>query len=170
MSLLTDRDILKYIDEGLMVIDPAPFDSTKKKIRGCSIDIFLSNVFYDLDEVKLREGGIPSDSFEEYLTEITTNEFVLKPGKTVCVRTMEYIELPSNIAGIYKSRFRANCMGIRIDGIIHPGSKGYQILAVHNVSKVDFVLRCGESICQLLLFQTEHPCLDWYGKLEFAGA
>ena len=166
MSLLTDRDVLKYIDQGQLEIEAGSHEGVGRQVRGCSVNLHLGDTFFVPDEKVLGRGHLDDLNVEDFLVKTEADNYVLGPGESVCARTLEDMALPSNIAGIYKARFRYRCLGVIADGVIHPGSRGPQLLAIHNAGRTELSLAKGMSVCQLLLFKTEHPCLDWYGALK----
>ncbi len=46
MSILTDRDILQYIEKGWLSIDAEPCASIGEKVKGCAINLYLGDIFY----------------------------------------------------------------------------------------------------------------------------
>ena len=150
--MLTDRDILTYIDKGYMKIDAKPLQSIREKVNGCSVDLFIGDHYYALKDEKIAS-DLYDMKIEDLFVKTAFTSYLLKPGETISVESLENIELTGNIAGIYKTRFKFSNIGIISQGIVHPGSKGKQVLVIHNIGKHEIELKAGKSIIQLILFK-----------------
>ena len=154
MSILSDRDIWKYLDSGELVVNPC----NDIDVQPASIDLHLD------DDLKSITGSvIPFDDEDCY---------VLKPQEFILGCTSEYVEIPDNLSGRVEGRSSIGRLGITAHitaGYIDPGFKGQITLEINNVSDKDFILKKNMNICQIVFETLTSPCIRPYGSEDLGS-
>ncbi|MHA2428606.1 MAG: dCTP deaminase [Candidatus Hermodarchaeia archaeon] len=162
MCVLSKQEILKRVENGEISIEP--FDP--KMVGAASVDFTLGNKFR-----VFKPGSEPITVVEnpdfETITEVVDvkDSYTLKPGELIHGMTAEKIRLPKNICGRIEGRSSLARIGLMVHitaGLIHPTSKGNQVLEITNMSDRDIVLKPGTRICQIVLQRM-------VGEAEFEG-
>ena len=171
--ILSSVELQKAQDDGRLKIDPEPLPR-KPPLAGdaiCpynshSVDLRLDNI------IKVPEGGTfvydltqPGELAEliskhsKHYNLTLEQPFHLKPGTFILARTLERIELPTNLgspflaARIEGKSSRARC-GVLIHftaSTVHPGWAGQLTLEMINLGPATFVLVPGMPIAQLIV-------------------
>lgn len=160
--ILSDKTILKMLDEKSLVINPV----TKEQIQPASVDIRLGNTFSVVDDTP--SNIITLDSQINYKT-ITTDTYLIMPGEFVLATTMEYFELPDNLTAFVEGRSSLGCMGLFIQnaGWVDPGFKGEITLELYNANRCAIELKAGRRIGQLVFAEMDAPAINPYnGKYQ----
>lgn len=165
--ILTDREIQKALDSGLIVIDPAPsiddaYDST-------TVDLTLDpliRIFRPIPSGLIIDPGMPGYKVRELIEgvtdpfEIPTQGWELQRGPLVLGWTKERVELnlKAKVAGRVegKSGLARIGLGIHVTApTIHAGFKGIIQLEMINHGPMPIKLRPGMAICQLIIETTK---------------
>ncbi len=160
--ILSDKTILKMLDEKSLVIEPV----TKEQIQPASVDIRLGNTFSIVDDTP--SGIITLDSSISYKT-ITTDTYLILPGQFVLATTMEYFELPDDLTAFVEGRSSLGRMGLFIQnaGWVDPGFKGEITLELFNANRCAIELKAGRRVGQLVFAQMDDHALNPYnGKYQ----
>lgn len=160
--ILSDKTILKMLDEKSLVIEPV----TKEQIQPASVDIRLGNTFSIVDDTP--SGIITLDSSISYKT-ITTDTYLILPGQFVLATTMEYFELPDDLTAFVEGRSSLGRMGLFIQnaGWVDPGFKGEITLELFNANRCAINLKAGRRVGQLVFAQMDDHALNPYnGKYQ----
>ncbi len=160
--ILSDRTIIKMLDEKSLVINPV----TKKQIQPASVDIRLGNTFSVVDDTP--SNIITLESQISYKT-ITTDTYLIMPGEFVLATTMEYFELPDNLTAFVEGRSSLGRMGLFIQnaGWVDPGFKGEITLELYNANRCAIELKAGRRVGQLVFAEMDEPALNSYnGKYQ----
>lgn len=160
--ILSDRTILKMLDEKSLVINPV----TKEQIQPASVDIRLGNTFSVVDDTP--SNIITLDSQINYKT-ITTDTYLIMPGEFVLATTMEYFELPDNLTAFVEGRSSLGRMGLFIQnaGWVDPGFKGEITLELYNANRCAIELKAGRRVGQLVFAEMDAPAINPYnGKYQ----
>jgi dCTP deaminase len=162
MCVLSGNEILKLVKDGVISIEP--FDP--RMVGPASVDFTLGNKFRVF---KKGEGPISVKDRPDFrsVTEVieVDDHYRLKPRELIHGMTAERIALPNNICGRIEGRSSLARIGLMVHitaGLIHPTSKGNQVLEIANMSDRDLLLRPGTRICQIV-FQR------MVGEAEFKG-
>lgn len=153
-GLIEER--LKSTDpSSLLVVTPILDPS---QIGGASIDVRLG---FEFVSVKRGNVGVLDPSTEQQLqsrfrTPHHVNikgRFFLHPNEMVLAATLEYVRLPTDVAGFVTSRSRWGRLGLVIATAtaIHPGFAGTITLELVNHGNVPLVLYPGLCVAQLIL-------------------
>jgi dCTP deaminase len=170
--ILSNVEIHRAIDEGLLVLDPEPLPR-KPGLEGVDCPYQTSAVDLQLgDEISYLRDGLPLDinlgrggfanlfgpnSTRQKLT--SEQPFVLRPGRLVLGRTHQRVELPIAEGG--------DCLAARVEGkssyarcgllvhftapTIHAGFKGTITLELYNLGPLGISLYPRTPICQLIV-------------------
>lgn len=160
--ILSDRTILKMLDEKSLVINPV----TKEQIQPASVDIRLGNTFGVVDDTP--SNIITLESQINYKT-ITTDTYLIMPGEFVLATTMEYFELPDNLTAFVEGRSSLGRMGLFIQnaGWVDPGFKGEITLELYNANRCAIELKAGRRVGQLVFAEMDAPAINPYnGKYQ----
>lgn len=161
------------------VITPAP-DLEKLKVDGsASVDLRLGCWFGIarhsrvpvFDVFEKGRGKVPAESARLKLHYVPFGgEFILQPRHFVLGVTLEWIRLPSNLAGyvIGKSSWGRHGLIIATATGVHPGFTGCLTLELSNVGEIPIAMRPGMSICQLFVHGTKSNTKD-VAKSSFVG-
>ncbi|MFP2769468.1 dCTP deaminase [Oceanisphaera sp. KMM 10153] len=148
---LCDRDIKRYLAEGLIQISPAP---DPDRISGVSVDVLLGNefrVFQDHTAPYIELSG-PSAQVSEAINRVMSDEivipdgeaFFLHPGELALAVTLESVTLPDNIVGWLDGRSSLARLGLMVHVTAHridPGWSGRIVLEFYNSGKLPLALR-----------------------------
>jgi dCTP deaminase len=124
---------------------------------GCWFLVFRGTRFSHLD---VYDQNVPPPS-ESQLTKhhyVAFGEpFILHPRAFVLAVTLEWIRLPSNIAGYVVGRSSWGRHGLIIATAtgVHPGFTGCLTLELTNVGEVPITIKPGTTICQIFLHSVE---------------
>lgn len=180
--LKTDM-IAKLLQEGSkrqnadpLVITPKPNINKLQDEGSSSVDLRLGTWFVTLKQARLSHLGIGNYGYDEKLTNVEYVRFgrgyVLHPKSFVLSVTMEWLRLPTNIAGyvIGKSSWGRRGLVIATATSVHPGFKGCLTLELSNLGELPIEIRPGTRICQLCLHyaQTDRP--DRVAESQFVGS
>lgn len=160
--ILSDKTILKMLDEKSLVINPV----TKEQIQPASVDIRLGNTFSVVDDTP--SNIITLESQINYKT-ITTDTYLIMPGEFVLATTMEYFELPDNLTAFVEGRSSLGRMGLFIQnaGWVDPGFKGEITLELYNANRCAIELKAGRRIGQLVFAEMDEYAINPYnGKYQ----
>lgn len=149
MSILSDKDIKRYINEGKLVIDS--YDELS--IQPSSVDLHLAFMLQNLNEelFDLRGGST----------------YVLQPQEFILGSTVEWIEIPDDLVGVVEGRSSVGRLGVAVHitaGYIDPGFHGNITLEIYNVSDKPFVLKRDMTICQIVFHTLSSECENPYGS------
>lgn len=156
---LSDRDILKNLKEGHIVIDPMP---STDKIKGISVDLRLDNrfrVFNDHTAPYIDLSG-PKDEVQQIMDRVMGDEitieddqaFFLHPGELALAATYESVTIPDNLVGWLDGRSSLARLGLMVHVTAHridPGWHGQIVLEIFNSGKLPLALRPGMDICAI---------------------
>ena len=148
--LLSDRDILAYMDFGL---DIEPFDK-ESQLQPASVDLRLGSKQFNLRNHVEQEG----------------DELVFYPachGNFYLAHTKEEVSIPSGLAASMWGRSSIGRKGLIIHtaGWIDPGFEGQLVLEIANFSDTPVRLPAGQRVCQLTFHEVSPPIED-YGEKE----
>ena len=150
---LCDRDIIQWLDEGKLVIEPRP---PVERINGATADVRLGNqfrVFQGHTAAYIDLSG-PKNEVTEALERVMSDEivlpegeaFYLHPGELALAVTLESVTLPDNVVGWLDGRSSLARLGLMVHVTAHridPGWHGHIVLEFFNSGKLPLALRPG---------------------------
>lgn len=94
-------------------------------------------------------------------------DIVLKPGDFVLVKTIEKVNLPKDVAAIFRPRSTLQRSGIGLfTATASPGYSGELIFGMGNLGKNDFRLELGARIVHILFFKTSDNISEYRGQWQ----
>jgi dCTP deaminase len=168
--LLSDIDIKKAIEAKKIVIKPKPNYETA--LAACSLDLRLNNEFQTFKPRRLFAGKPFFDTRSTKNTNLTKTivlkndePFILSPGEFALASTLEWLELPPDIAGRLEGRSSLGRLGIVVHStaaLIHPGIKGRIVLELGNHAPISVALYPGMRVCSVSFEQLTQPAAKPY--------
>lgn len=164
MTVYTKREILKLIKKNILKIEPF----NEKLVGETSVDFTLGEEIRVF--VKSKDAIDPSKSYKEYTKLVKIkNSYTIKPREFIHGVTHESVELPDNICAWIQGKSSLARLGLMVHitaSLMHPGSKGRQVLEIVNLSPKPIILRPHMPICQIV-FEDVHGRESYTG--EFWG-
>lgn len=168
--LLSDKDIIKALKSGKIVIEPQP--NLKTALSACSIDLRLNNEFQIFKPQRLVAKQPYFDTKNPTKINLTKTivlrkdePFILAPGEFALASTLEWLELPNDIAGRLEGRSSLGRLGIVVHStaaLIHPGIKARIVLELGNHAPIRVALYPGMRVCSLSFEQLTTPAQKPY--------
>lgn len=176
--ILSHQSIIDNVKSGKIGIDSFIEDN----VGPASYDLRLGNSFVEVTpNFETVEGVVPETKKvmirtmnEEYPSSHITvkegNSLVIPPHTFVLATTMEYIEVPSNIAVYVQGRSSIGRMGLQVQnaGFVDPGFKGQITLELFNASNVPIGITPGRRVCQCVFHLLDEPTDSPY-KGKYVG-
>ncbi len=160
--ILSDKTILKIMDEGTLKISPLE----EGQVQPASVDIRLGNTFSIVED---SPSGIITLGNEIKYKTITTDTYILLPNQFVLATTMEYFDLPNDLTAFVEGRSSLGRMGLFIQnaGWVDPGFKGEITLELYNANRCAIELKAGRRVGQLVFAKMDGEALNPYnGKYQ----
>jgi dCTP deaminase len=161
-----------------LIITPQPDIDELERSGAASVDLRLGTWFVAsrARTTPLLDVGDPDDiGYSEARFTKTTyipfnGRFILHPRAFVLAVTLEWIRLPSNLAGYVTGKSSWGRRGLVIETAmgVHPRFTGCLTLELANVGEVPIAVRPGMLICQLFLHATS-PASDHVDQSPFVG-
>jgi len=169
-SVLSDGTITRLVDEGHITIEP--WDP--RMVQPASVDLRLGPSFRVFHNH--RAAAIDLDDPPANLTEQVTIEgdipFVIHPGEFVLGRTLEHVELPTDVVARIEGKSSLGRLGLIVHataGFVDPGFRGTLTLEITNLTRVPIKLYAGRPIAQLSFMALDAPALRPYGSPELGS-
>jgi dCTP deaminase len=168
--VLSDRSILRLIDEGRIVIDP--YDPAL--MQPASLDVRVDRLFRVFRNNRYPYIDVKSE--QEELTELVEVEngdpFILHPGEFVLGSTLERVKLPDDLVARLEGKSSLGRLGLLIHstaGFIDPGWDGHVTLELSNVANLPITIYFGMKIGQVSFVQMTEPAETPYGAGELGS-
>ncbi len=163
--MLSGREILKLIERGELVIEP--FD--REIVRENGVDLRIGDeVAYLLNNPEpLDPDNLDNVDLSQYYKIVKVDSgVVIQPYMKVLVSTMEYIEMPPNIAGFIELRSTFARLGLSIPPtIVDAGFKGQITLEIHG-GAFPVRLRKGMRFAHIVFFKVHGEPVPYRGKYQ----
>ena len=112
--VLSNVDILRYIDEGKIKITPEPDYTTQ--LGSCSLDFRLSNIFRVFEHSKYPyidlKTKVDVDDLMRKVEVADDEAFTMQPGEFVLAATHEKLELADDVMARLEGRSSLGRLGI----------------------------------------------------------
>lgn len=166
--MLNSSEILAALqtdgDDRIEIVPRPSIEGIKK--NGASIDLRLGRWFESIRQTSTTVLQLsPSQQSDAKRAERVTRrhfvpfgeEFVLHPGRFVLAATLEWITLPTNVAGLVTGKSSLGRRGLIIETAagVHPGFNGCLTLELANIGEVPVSISPGMLICQIFLHRLE---------------
>jgi deoxycytidine triphosphate deaminase len=173
---LCDKDIIARLTEmAVECDDPSGSFSPESQVQPCSIDLRLSNVFWEPQKgrpVDLRKSSLLELKPRRYWRRIVlrpTEHITLKPGRLLLGRVCEKFTVPRDCAGKIEGRSSFSRLGVGIHctgDFINPGYRGHMPLELVNYSPNPIRIFPFVPICQVMLVPLSGLPERRYGEKE----
>jgi dCTP deaminase len=160
--VLSDQDIVAYLEQGKIKITPAP-DLTKQ-LGSCSVDFRLGNTFMVFEHSKYsfidpRSPQAVAESMRKIVVP-DGDVFMMQPGDFVLASTIETLELPDDLVGRLEGRSSLARLGIIVHStaaLFEPGWIGTATMELGNLGRIAVALYPGMRICSFNFEQLSSP-------------
>ncbi len=151
--ILSDRDIKILIKSGELVVNPLSNDT----IRENGLDLKLGNQYCAFKKTDIiLDPNNPKEAKEFYECN-SSNSFIIEPNRHYLLHTLEYIKLPSYLAGLVNLRSTWARTGIYIPSTVtDAGFEGQLTIEVIG-SEFPVKLYSGDRFLHLILVKMETP-------------
>lgn len=168
MAILSDKDIKKYLDDGLIVIDP--LDDPDHQIQPSSVDLKIGSEFKSFQIIS-KPCIDPKDQsdIDSYMQSFHIDEdeaFIIHPGEFALATTLEMVHVPTDLVARVEGRSSMGRLGITMHvtaGFIDPGFQGNITLEISNIGKMPVALYPGQRVCQIVFETMTSPSEIPYG-------
>lgn len=120
--------------------------------------------------IKILEGGfmpIRAHSTDAGLDLRSPIDVFVPAKEAVCIDTAVCVELPENTVGMVKSKSGLNVHnGLQCEGVIDVGYTGSIRVKLYNHSCLNYFVRRGDKIAQLVIMPILTPALEVVDELE----
>lgn len=165
--VLSDRDILKALEEGRIKIDPAP--DLEKQLGSISVDFRLGNTFMVFEHSRFsfidpRHPQSIGDAMRTIHVE-DDEAFIMQPGDFALASTKELLELPNDLLGRLEGRSSIARLGITVHStaaVFEPGWIGTATMELSNLGRMPVALYPGMRICAFSFQTVSSPVLTQY--------
>ena len=173
MILGTDKLLELIQNQGLI----KGLDEEEINIEGCGVDLRIGELY----EMGKGDGFLYRDTRKTPNYQLVakfekgkSQKIKLKPGKFYVAKTIEVINTPENLFGIFIPRGTFIVNGISVLGFrVDPGYKGNFRFHLINLAGNDFEIEMGARIANMIFLQVEgktHPYKgQWQGGRAFIG-
>lgn len=163
--LLSDRDILSYVDSGRVRLEP--WD--RQMIQPSSVDVHLDRFFRLFNNHRYPVIDPAADQSElTRLVDVPAHgSFVLHPGEFVLGSTYETVTLADDVAARLEGKSSLGRLGLLTHstaGFIDPGFSGHVTLELSNTATLPIILYPGMKVGQLCFFQLSSAAEKPYGS------
>ncbi|CAN5554110.1 dCTP deaminase [soil metagenome] len=167
--VLSDRDIIKALEEGRIRIDPAP--DLAVQLGSVSVDFTLGRTFmmFEHSRHSFIDPRHPQSIGEAMRTiEIGEDEpFIMQPGDFALASTVEILELPDDLLGRLEGRSSIARLGITVHStaaVFEPGWIGAATMELSNLGRMAVALYPGMRICAFSFETVSSPVMTPYRK------
>ena len=147
--VLSDQDIVHYLEMGKIRIMPAP--NLSEQLGSCSVDFRLGNIFRVFEHSKHPYIDLRAKTDIDNLmrkVEIPDGEaFTMQPGEFVLAATLESFELSDDVMARRSSLGRLGIIVHSTAGLFDPGWTGTATLELGNLGRMPVKLYPGMRIC-----------------------
>jgi dCTP deaminase len=171
MAILSDQDIIQYLDEGKITIEP--LEDPSRQIQPSSVDLRIGNEFKGFRIIrKPCIDPLDKSDLESYMESFHLEQgeaFIIHPGEFALATTYEAVKLPDDLVARVEGRSSMGRLGITMHvtaGYIDPGFQGKITLEISNIGKMPVALYTGQRVCQIVFETMTSPSLRPYGHPE----
>lgn len=165
--ILSDREILRALQEGRVKITPEP--DVEKQLGSCSIDFRLGNTFMVFEHSRFSYiDPRQPQSIGAAMRTIVVEEgepFIMQAGDFALASTLEALELPDDLLGRLEGRSSIARLGITVHStaaVFEPGWVGTATMELSNLGRMAVALYPGMRICSFTFEQLTSPALVPY--------
>lgn len=164
--MIGSKKLLELVDKNKLVENLS--ERELENPEGSGFDLRVSEIFeIDNEEAFLgvSERFTPKvQSIAKYGVE---KEIIIKPQEFFLVKTIEKVNLPSNISAIFRPRSTLQRCGVGLfTAAVSPGYSGELTFGICNMGKNNFKLELGARIVHILFFETSENISDYRGQWQ----
>ena len=165
--ILSDRDILRALAEGRIVIRPEP--DLDSQLGSVSIDFRLGSTFMVFEHsrhsfIDPRQPQSIGDAMRTI--EVPAGDrFIMQPGDFALASTIESLELPDDLLGRLEGRSSIARLGITVHStaaVFEPGWIGTATMELSNLGRMPVALYPGMRICAFSFEEVSSAVLTPY--------
>jgi len=164
--MIGTNELLKLVKENNLVENLSQRELENPE--GAGFDLRAGEIF------RIKEGESLLGVEERFTPETESiaiqgndKEFILKPGEFILVKTMEKVNLPDNVAAIFRPRSTLQRSGVTLSTATgNPGYKGELSFGMCNLGKGDFRLELGARFVHILFFDTSENHSSYRGQWQ----
>lgn len=167
MTILSDKELKKYLNEGKIVIDPL---IDEKQIQPSSIDMRIGDEFKVFKVIrKPYIDPKDQDDIASYMESMIIEEgeaFIIHPNEFALATTYEYVKVPDDLVARVEGRSSMGRLGVTMHvtaGFIDPGFEGKITLEISNIGAMPVALYPGQRVCQIVFETMTSPAEKPYG-------
>lgn len=176
MSVLSDKTLKEYLEEGKIEIEPLDYTD----IQPASIDLRLGKDFLGFNNVLNIEYIDPKkDEIGWSMERVTLLEgkgIVIYPQEFILATTKEYVKVPDDLVARVEGRSSLGRLGLTMHvtaGYIDPGFEGRITLEIANLGSMPVALYPDMRVCQIV-FETlttpaDAPYNHWSRDSKYMG-
>jgi dCTP deaminase len=179
LSLLTERQILERLcpDHPNRIV-VTPILDLRRQLQPSSLDLRLGTEFalirssgFEFLDILNKEKAAKREiaKYIEMIHIPPSGKFVLHPGEFALGCTLEYIKLPSDIAGRLEGRSTWGRVGLQIHstaGFVDPGFGGALTFELQNVGRVPIPLYPALRVAQICFYECEQSSIPYMEKAQ----
>jgi len=164
--MIGTKELLRFVKEQKLVENLCERELTNPE--GAGFDLRVGEVFLiDKGEAFLGETQRFTPEVKSIASSGKEKEVTLAPGDYVLVKTMEKINLPSDIAAIFRPRSTLQRCGVALfTATASPGYSGELTFGMKNVGNNSFRLELGARIAHIIFFNTTENQSDYRGQWQ----
>ena len=160
--MIGSKKLLQLVNENKLVENLSQRELENPE--GSGFDLRVSEVF------EINSGEAFLGVTERFTPEVQSiakhgvnKEIIIKPGDFYLVKTIEKVNLPENIAAIFRPRSTLQRCGVALfTAAASPGYCGELTFGICNLGKNDFKLELGARIVHIIFFDTSEIAHSTY--------
>jgi len=164
--MIGTKELLRLVKEEALVEDLCERELTNPE--GAGFDLRVGEVF------EIKEGDSFLGESERHTPETKSvakygekKGITIEPGEFVLVKTIEKVNLPKNIAAIFRPRSTLQRSGVALfTAAASPGYCGELTFGMCNLGKNDFRLEMGARIVHIIFFDTSENISEYRGQWQ----
>jgi dCTP deaminase len=165
--ILSDRDIVRALEEGRIRISPEPDLATQ--LGSVSIDFRLGSTFMVFEHsrhsfIDPRQPQSIGDAMRTIEVQ-PGDRFIMQPGDSALASTIESLELPDDLLGRLEGRSSIARLGITVHStaaVFEPGWIGTATMELSNLGRMPVALYPGMRICAFSFEEVSSPVMTPY--------
>jgi len=164
--MIGTNELLRLVKEEKLVENLSERELTNPE--GAGFDLRVGEVF------RVKEGESFLGETERFTPDVESiakygnkKEIMLKPGEYVLVKTMEKVNIPNDVAAIFRPRSTLQRSGIGLfTATANPGYSGELTFGMCNLGRNNFRLEMGARIVHILFFNTSENFSAYRGQWQ----
>ncbi|MCF7910205.1 hypothetical protein K9L16_00845 [Candidatus Pacearchaeota archaeon] len=164
--MLGTKELLRLVNERKLVENLC--ERELENPEGTGFDLRLGEVFIiEGGEAFLGENERHTPKVGSVAKFGEKKDILLKPGDYVLVKTIEKVNLPKDVAAIFRPRSTLQRCGIALfTATASPGYSGELTFGMKNIGKNDFRLELGARFVHIVFFKTGDNVSEYRGQWQ----